>query len=154
MRSNQDSATRFAVDQIDHVEMFVPNRREAAEWYCDLLGMEVVEGLEKWSDDPNGPLMIGTQSSNTKIALFEGTPQGKGPLTGIHLVAFKVDAPNFRRFIEDLPKNQLRDENDQLVTKADVADHGVAYSIYFCDPYGNHLEITSYDYRDSVIRSE
>jgi hypothetical protein len=27
-----------------------------------------------------------------------------------------------------------------------VVDHETAYSIYFSDPYGHHLEITTYDH--------
>jgi hypothetical protein len=27
-----------------------------------------------------------------------------------------------------------------------AVDHGLAFSIYFCDPYGNRLEVTTYDH--------
>ena len=36
---------RFRVDQIDHVEVFVPDRREAARWYAETLGLEEVENV-------------------------------------------------------------------------------------------------------------
>ena len=32
------------------------------------------------------------------------------------------------------------------VTRADVVDHDLSYSLYFDDPDGNKLEITSYDH--------
>jgi catechol 2,3-dioxygenase-like lactoylglutathione lyase family enzyme len=31
----------FRVLQLDHVELFVPNRHEAAEWYQRVLGLEI-----------------------------------------------------------------------------------------------------------------
>ena len=42
---------------IDHVELFVPDRDEAAEWYATVLGCERVRGAEQWAKDPAGPLM-------------------------------------------------------------------------------------------------
>ena len=33
----------FRVLQIDHVELFVPDRQEAADWYCRVLGLQVVQ---------------------------------------------------------------------------------------------------------------
>ena len=39
--------TEFSVDQIDHVELFVPDRYEAAKWYDEILGIKIDEKLEK-----------------------------------------------------------------------------------------------------------
>ena len=36
----------FQVDQIDHVEMYVPGQYQAAEWYRHVLGLEIVPGYE------------------------------------------------------------------------------------------------------------
>jgi catechol 2,3-dioxygenase-like lactoylglutathione lyase family enzyme len=67
----------FAVDQIDHVELFVPDRYQAAEWYRRVLGLKVVAEYEHWASDPRGPLMISSDGGHTKLALFQGTPQGE-----------------------------------------------------------------------------
>ena len=63
---------RFRVLQIDHVELFVPDRREAADWYQRILGLEVVPEYQEWAAVPGGPLMISSDDGNTKLALFEG----------------------------------------------------------------------------------
>lgn len=54
------------VDQIDHVELFVPDRHQAAEWYRRVLGLKVVPDDEQWADDPQGPLMISSDGGSTK----------------------------------------------------------------------------------------
>ena len=78
----------FQVAQIDHVELFVPERRAAAAWYARVLGLEIVPGCEHWAEDPRGPLMIGTRDAGTKLALFRGEPQGERETAGFHRVAF------------------------------------------------------------------
>jgi hypothetical protein len=32
------------------------------------------------------------------------------------------------------------------VSAADVVDHDLSFSVYFTDPYGNRLELTTYDH--------
>jgi catechol 2,3-dioxygenase-like lactoylglutathione lyase family enzyme len=85
----------FRVDQIDHVELFVPDRHEAAAWYQRVLGLNIVAEYEHWAADPRGPLMISSDGGHTKLALFQGTPQGSRETAGFHLVAFRVGAVNF-----------------------------------------------------------
>ena len=46
----------FLVDQIDHVELFVPDRRQAADWYRRVLGLTICSGYEHWAEEPKGPL--------------------------------------------------------------------------------------------------
>ena len=48
----------FRVSQIDHVEMFVPDRYLAAAWYQDVLGLTVLREDGDWANDRHGPLMI------------------------------------------------------------------------------------------------
>ena len=57
------SSDRFRVSQIDHVEMFVPDRGEAARWYAEVLGLAVVPGYDDWASDPQGPLMISSDGA-------------------------------------------------------------------------------------------
>ncbi|MCH7548944.1 MAG: VOC family protein [Candidatus Krumholzibacteriota bacterium] len=134
------------VDQIDHVELFVPNRREAAAWYARVLGCEVVPEFEHWSESPRGPLMVSPDGGNTKLALFRGEPQNARPTAGFHLVAFRVDGATFAEFVTHLAQLELTNDRGEPVTAESVADHGQALSIYFCDPFGHRFEITTYDY--------
>ena len=149
---------RFQVDQIDHVEFFVPDRYQAAEWYARVLGLAILPDYEHWAEDPGGPLMISSDGGSTKLALFQGEPQGpretavfprRGTSAAFHLVAFRVAAPAFLRFLESLPKLDLTDHLGRRVTAELVADHERAFSIYFCDPYGHRLELTTYDHEDT-----
>ena len=132
--------------QIDHVELFVPDRREAAKWYQRALGLEVVPEYEHWASDPRGPLMISSDGGDTKLALFEGTPQGSRETAGFHLVAFRMDAENFLGFLDRLSSLELMNHRGQRVTGAMVSDHTAAWSVYFNDPYGHRLEVTTYEY--------
>jgi catechol 2,3-dioxygenase-like lactoylglutathione lyase family enzyme len=139
----------FRVDQIDHVELTVPDRYQAAEWYGRVLGIRVIGEYEFWADDPNGPLMIGTAIGGTKLALFAGEPTGSRRSTGFHLVAFRVGSKQFMNFLGRLSELQLRDQHDQIVTSNSVKDHDRAFSIYFCDPYGHQLELTTYEHDET-----
>jgi catechol 2,3-dioxygenase-like lactoylglutathione lyase family enzyme len=148
-----DSTVRgiFRVDQIDHVELFVPDRRQAAAWYRRVLGFEIVAEFERWADDPRGPLMISSDGGSTKLALFEGQPQGTKPTSGFHLVAFRVSADTFMTFLRRLGELQLQDSRDRSVTPDSAVDHERAFSLYFSDPYGHRLELTTYEHEATRV---
>lgn len=136
----------FRVLQIDHVEFFVPDRYEAAEWYRRVLGLEGVQEFEQWAADPGGPLMIATSGGGTKLALFQGDPQQARPTAGFHRVAFSVDADAFVAFVRRLDHYSLQDHLGRTVNASAVVDHRLAWSVYFCDPYGHRLEVTTYEH--------
>lgn len=123
--------------QIDHVELYVPDRHGAAEWYRRVLGLHIVPEFEAWAADPGGPLMMATAGGGTKLALFQGEPQGSRATAGFHRVAFRVDAGTFVGFVRRLAE----DGQDHR-----VVDHRLAWSVYFSDPYGHRLEVTTYEH--------
>ena len=123
---------------LDHVELFVPERRSAAAWYADVLGCEPVPGTEMWADDPDGPLMISPDGGRTKLALFAGpASDGRDDTSGFRRVAFRVSATEFLAFTARMAAMELTD--------ARVVDHGAAWSAYFTDPFGHPLEVTTYE---------
>ena len=126
--------------KIDHIELFVPDRYKAAEWYSKVLKFKIMEELSGRADE-GGPLMISNDGGNTKIALFEGNPQGKDDAKGFIRLAFRVDAVEFIEFI-----NSSGNWRDTPLTEEEIKDHYKAISAYFSDLYGNLLEITTYDY--------
>jgi catechol 2,3-dioxygenase-like lactoylglutathione lyase family enzyme len=126
---------------LDHVELFVPDRTQAAEWYGRVLGCRPVPGTEEWASHPQGPLMISPDGGRTKLALFAGEPQGSRSTAGFHRVAFRLSDAEWLAFVVLLPKLDLREGN----RAARVVDHGGARSVYFTDPFGHHLEVTTYD---------
>ena len=131
--------------QIDHVELFVPSRHEAAAWYHQILGLEILPEYLEWASDPRGPLMISSDGGRTKLALFEGDPQGARATAGFHLVAFRIGAEGFVEFLKRLDDLHLSDHRNRIVTIDSVVDHEKAYSVYFSDPYGHRLEVTTYE---------
>lgn len=100
---------------------------------------------EDWATD-GGPLMVSSDGGGAMLALFEGEPQGAGKAAGFRRVAFRVAGPDFLRFLDRLLELGLLDSDGNRVSRDLVVDHGRAHSIYFCDPYGNPFEITTYDY--------
>jgi catechol 2,3-dioxygenase-like lactoylglutathione lyase family enzyme len=131
----------FKVLQIDHVELFVPDRYDAARWYERVLGLQVVPECEAWAAG-GGPLMISSDGGSTKLALFEGQPAASGPTAAFRRVAFRVTAAGFAEFV-------LR--NPEVVTTDGVVDHQQSYSVYFNDPHGHQLEVTTYEYDDTSV---
>jgi hypothetical protein len=67
---------------------------------------------------------------------------------GFHLVAFRVTAAGFMDFLDRLPDLHLNDHAGTSLTRHAVRDHTKAFSIYFSDPYGHRLEITTYDHAE------
>ena len=134
----------FQVQQIDHVELFVPDQYAAAHWYADVLGLHIIPEFEFWATD--GPLMLATASHGTKLALFQGEPKGNRPTAGHHRVAFGVDGLGFMQFLARLGEITVYNQDNERLTAQHTVDHDLSWSIYFCDPYGHLYEITTYDY--------
>ena len=133
----------FRVEHIDHVEVFVPDPYEAATWYERILGLRIVPEYERWAD--SGPLMISSDGGNTMLALFKGEAQGSREVLGHQRVAFRVDGPGFIAFLDRLEEHPVYDHRGMAVNRGDAVDHDGSFSIYFCDPWGNRYEVTSYD---------
>jgi len=90
------------VTQIDHVEMEVPSRYEAARWYRCALGFEICREYEFWAEVAGGPLMISTDNGDTKLALFDGQPQGNARPVGVRRIAFRIGGEDLLKLIQHL----------------------------------------------------
>lgn len=137
---------KFQVQQIDHTEVFVPDRYEAAKWYEQTLGMTAVHEYEHWASGAEGPLMISSDGGKTMIALFVGEPLGRERERGIYRIAFRVDSAGFLQFLEHGPRAGVYNRKGEKLEKLKVINHDKAWSVYFTDPWGNKLEVTSYEY--------
>lgn len=134
---------KFRVEQIDHIHVFAPDQYEAAVWYEEVLGLEILPEHEDWATG-GGPLTISSDGGNTSLAIFRregGSGESKST------VAFRVSGEGFLAFLARLEELDVRDARNNRVTGADVVDHDKSFSIYFCDPYGNPYELTTYDYQ-------
>jgi catechol 2,3-dioxygenase-like lactoylglutathione lyase family enzyme len=124
----------FTVRQIDHIALNVQDVARSVAWYVDVLGLER-RHQDVWGDRP-AFLFAGS----TGIALFpaagKADPAPGHPLTGMHHFAFQVDRANFERAQQDLTSRGIAFE---------FRDHQISHSIYFRDPDGYALEITTYE---------
>ena len=69
-------------------------------------------------------------------------------------MAFRTTGEKFINFLDKIDSLDLF-FLEEKVTKEQVVNHDLSYSIYFDDPDGNKLELTSYDhdYLKSKIKS-
>jgi catechol 2,3-dioxygenase-like lactoylglutathione lyase family enzyme len=118
---------------IDHVAMGVRDIERSMNWYTEVLGFERLH-KGAW----NGvPTFIG--KGTTGIALFpashEAKPSSHREIRMLHL-AFRADRENFLAAQQELKKRGI---------KFEFQDHEISHSIYFRDPDGYQLEITTYE---------
>ena len=122
------------LEGIDHVALSVRDVERAAQWYIDVLGFEQrFPGM--WGGIPT---FIGR--GNTALALFPArsstqSEPGSGRIALLHL-AFRADRKNFLAAQEELRRRGI---------KFEFQDHEISHSIYFRDPDGHELEITTYE---------
>jgi len=123
------------LEGIDHVALAVRDVEEAAQWYADVLGFERrYEGM--WDGIPTF-----IAKENTAIALFPVRGDDSKPaahtnkIRMLHL-AFRANRNGFLSAQEELKRRGI---------KFEFQDHEISHSIYFRDPDGHHLEITTYD---------
>jgi catechol 2,3-dioxygenase-like lactoylglutathione lyase family enzyme len=122
------------LEQLDHVALAVSDVERSIGWYSDVLGLE--RRHREWGNTP-AMMCVGT----TCVALFEigdepvRPPPGRDTVAMRHL-AFRVDRANFERAQEELAGAGI---------DVSFQDHGSAESMYFRDPDGHLLEVTTYD---------
>jgi catechol 2,3-dioxygenase-like lactoylglutathione lyase family enzyme len=129
------SIAMVKVEGIDHVALVVRDVERSIRWYADVLGLERLHA-DVWGDVP---AFIG--AGTTALALFpvrDGDPKprpARNAIAMLHL-AFRVDAEGFRNAKEELTRRGIAWE---------LQDHQISHSIYFEDPDGHQLEITTYE---------
>jgi catechol 2,3-dioxygenase-like lactoylglutathione lyase family enzyme len=123
------------LEGIDHVALAVRNVERSAKWYVEVLGFE-----RRYESMWNGiPVFIG--KGNTAIALFpvRDHDSESGERTNririLHL-AFRANRENFLGAQKELRGRGI---------KFEFQDHEICHSIYFRDPDGHELEITTYE---------
>ena len=123
------------VEGIDHVALTVRDVARSVGWYQAVLGLER-RHADVWGDFP---AVVG--AGTTSLALFPAPVPEPGPPPGrevlsIRHVAFRVDRATFDR---------ARGELEAHGVTPHFEDHAAAHSLYFTDPDGHQLEITTYD---------
>jgi catechol 2,3-dioxygenase-like lactoylglutathione lyase family enzyme len=122
------------LEGIDHVALAISNVERSAQWYIDVLGFE-----RRYEDMWDGiPTFIG--KGTTAIALFPADSDGRSTsshrdIRMLHL-AFRASRENFLSAQDELKRRGI---------KFEFQDHEISHSIYFRDPDGHELEITTYE---------
>ena len=123
------------LEGIDHVALAVRDVEQSANWYVDVLGFER-RYEEMWDGIPTF-----IAKGNTAIALFplrnnDSTSVSHTGRMGMLHLAFRANSKNFLRAQQELKNHGI---------KFEFQDHEISHSIYFRDPDGHELEITTYD---------
>ena len=124
----------FQLEGIDHVALAVRDISRSIAWYGEVLGFEHrLPGM--WD---GVPAFIG--KGTTAIALFPvrtdpPPPRPPGSITMLHL-AFRASREEFLAAQRDLRARRI---------EFHFQDHEISHSIYFRDPDGHELEITTYE---------
>jgi catechol 2,3-dioxygenase-like lactoylglutathione lyase family enzyme len=125
----------FQHEGIDHIALAVRDVQRSARWYADVLGFEPRhEGM--WD---GVPVFIG--KGDTALALFPAKPDARSisssrdQIAMLHF-ALRCDRKNFMAAQDELKRRGI---------KFGFQDHEISHSIYFDDPDGHKLEITTYD---------
>jgi catechol 2,3-dioxygenase-like lactoylglutathione lyase family enzyme len=115
---------------LDHIAIAVSDLERAETFYRDVLGLERVH--EEW--DP--PRVLASGGSG--MALFPAGMHGDDVVgaPGILHFAFRVDREAFEA---------AQTELSQCGIEFRFSDHGAAHSVYFSDPDGHRLELTTYE---------
>jgi catechol 2,3-dioxygenase-like lactoylglutathione lyase family enzyme len=118
----------FKLEGLDHVALAVRDVERSADWYVEVLGFERrFQGM--WQGVP-----VFVARDKTALALFpagsdQGNPLPRKPVGMLHLA--------------------MRANRKNNLTSRGIAfhfqDHEISHSIYFRDPDGIELEITTYE---------
>ncbi len=131
-------------DRLDHVHLYVKDRTAAIEWYGRVLGLKP---FGTWRDDApadDHPVFLAAAgAAHHCVSLFVGDrPKG-----GDRTVAFHAAGAAFLQFSAALPDDDVLALDRTPLTAGGHHDYGMAITLNFLDPAGNHLELVSYDHQ-------
>lgn len=119
------------LEQIDHVALRCASPEQTMAWYVDTLGFERVFAGQ-WSGRP-----LFLRLGSTYLALFprqNASPPSGGAVS--HLAFRAASHADFEAAQAHLRARAIPFE---------FQDHEISHSVYFSDPDGFQLEITTYD---------
>jgi catechol 2,3-dioxygenase-like lactoylglutathione lyase family enzyme len=119
------------LEALDHVGLAVADVARSVAWYTDVLGLRRVHE-QAWGDFP-----AVLEANGSGIALFPRTDgHSIGPDDPLRHVGFRTSRAELE---------QARAELTARGMPFDAGDYGIAWSLYFPDPDGYLVEITTYD---------
>ena len=136
------SGPGIRVSALDHVHLYVADLDAAVEWYGRVLGLERHPSSHNLETRGVAGVYMATARGQYCATFFEGKP----PSDGDHTTAFRVPGRMFIAFGEALDRLSVPSRKSGALQRHECEDHTLAFSYYFQDPDGNHLEITTYDH--------
>jgi catechol 2,3-dioxygenase-like lactoylglutathione lyase family enzyme len=118
---------------LDHVAITVSDLERSADFYGGVLGLG--RAYEEWHE----PVFMVSEGSGLALFSTDSHPSGADgatPEIRVMHIAFRVDRAQFDRARDELPSAGIEPR---------FADHGAAHSIYFHDPDGHQIELTTYE---------
>ena len=122
----------IGLEGIDHVALAVRDVEQSARWYIEVLGFE-----HRWPGMWGGvPLFVA--KGTTALALFPQHGSSEIVRAGDRVmhIAFRATRKGFVAAQQEL---------EERGTAFTFEDHEISHSIYFRDPDGHELEITTYE---------
>ena len=122
----------YGIQGLDHVAIAVQDVERSRRFYAEVLGLE--RAHSEW----DVPVVMA--ANGTGVAIFDkdlhpGDDEGEPNVRILH-IAFRVNRDGFERALEELAAQGLEPR---------FSDHGIAHSVYFTDPDGHELELTTYE---------
>jgi catechol 2,3-dioxygenase-like lactoylglutathione lyase family enzyme len=126
---------RYGNQGLDHVAIGVADVERSRAFYAEVLGFE--RAHEAWE------VPVVMVAGETGVAIFDrdlhpsaAPDDAEPPATRILHIAFRVDREGLERARAELAERGL---------EVTFSDHGISHSIYFDDPDGHRLELTTYE---------
>ena len=135
-RLSPDRPVTFGLEGLDHVALRVRDQARSVAWYRQVLGLERVYA-EEWG---GVPALLVAPGSWTGVALFEARDPAAGGVAAdaiamLH-VAFRVSRAGLAA---------ARSALDSRGIPYEFRDHEASHSLYFHDPDGHQVELTTYE---------
>jgi len=115
--------------KLSHIVLQTNRRREMIDWYCTVLGAEILYEAERIS-------FISYDDEHHRVAFLDPGPltERKPDAAGLNHVAFTFGS------LDELTRNYLRLKELGIAPHRCV-NHGVTTSMYYHDPDGNQVEL-------------
>jgi catechol 2,3-dioxygenase-like lactoylglutathione lyase family enzyme len=127
---------------VDHVAISVRDVERSAQWYIDVLGFERQHD-HVWK---GFPVFVGRNDAAVAIFPIQRNDNSKAssnpPVRVLHF-AFRTNRSGFVAAQQELNERKI---------PFDFQDHHISHSIYFADPDGHKIEITTYELGSRKLR--
>lgn len=130
------------LNTIDYVRIKVTDLKQAQEWYKHVLGLTPDPRYQQRMHPENAMTLLANPSGTVRLALTLADAIQHQPGS----IVFSVGGQVFLAWIDALAGERVKDSAGQTIARDSVSDHGLFFSIPFCDPFGNAYEIISYDH--------